>query len=328
MSCDVNVGANGLALAYVPFKTPAAKGTRQVVMSALSNSGVAGSLNTADWTATFGASDPTNPRIDSVYLILRDSTIDSTGAQDAKLQVVAGVATAGATLDNRTNAGAQPANSILLADVLIPATATTVTTANIRDRRPFGPLVCPPTFSAVDMVPLIPVPGVPLAAGALLGATNSQAAVLCSLPRRILGATKIRWGYKQTVTPTTGTYNIAICDASGRPIQASGAQAFTGAASADVQRSEAIASSDWEPGMYWVLFGQVLTGGASVSAMCANYKSGNAEVVAANMFAYLTAATGTTFPSSIAGTTNPLTDPAATPSNLQFGVPLVALSTT
>jgi hypothetical protein len=57
-------------------------------MSALSNSGTPGSVNAADWIATFVAADPTNPRIDSVYLVCRDSTIDATGALDAKLQVV------------------------------------------------------------------------------------------------------------------------------------------------------------------------------------------------------------------------------------------------
>jgi hypothetical protein len=326
MSCDVNVGANGKAVGYVPFAFGGIMyGLRRVSMSVLSNSGTPGSVNAADWIATFVASDPTNPRIDSVYLVCRDSTIDATGAQDAKLQVVTGTPGAGNTLDNRTGAGAAPANSLLLADILIPAAAATVTTANIRDRRPLGPAVAPPLFSAVDAVQMQPLLGYQVGVGAFLGVTNAQAAAAMYLPRRIVLATRVRWGYKQTATPTTGSWNIAICDASGRPIVATGATAFSGIANANVQGSTAITATTFEAGVYYVLYGQVLTAGASVIVNCANHQTVS-PVSGPNLFAYLAAATGTTFPAAINGSAGALTDASATPAPVQYGVPMIELS--
>ena len=46
-------------------------------------------------------------------------------------KVVPGTATSGATLSNLTGAAAVPNNSLLLANVLIPATSTSITDANI-----------------------------------------------------------------------------------------------------------------------------------------------------------------------------------------------------
>jgi hypothetical protein len=322
MSCDVAVGANGVAVAYVPYTfSGTSYGLRRVEMSALSNSGTPGSVNAADWIATFAAADPTNPRIDSVYIVCRDSTIDATGALDAKLQVVQGTAIAGATLDNRTNAGAAPANSILLADVLIPATAVTVTTANIRDRRSFGPVQAPGIFTAADEVPMIPVPGVQVSAAAAPATTAHQAAVLCQLPRRIVGATRIRWGYRQTATPTTGNYVFAICDASGRPIVNTGSVGYAGALNTNQQRSEVIAATTFEAGLYWVMFGHTLTAGAAVTSLCAQALATTNPVAAANLFAYSTSG-GVAVPATILG----YTDAGATPPAALEGVPVIALS--
>jgi len=77
----------------------------------------------------------TLPRIDSVYLIVNDTTDGGDASDTPNIAVVQGTATAGATLDNRTGAGTAPTGALLLADVLMPAASTTVTTANIRDRR-------------------------------------------------------------------------------------------------------------------------------------------------------------------------------------------------
>jgi hypothetical protein len=259
--------------------------------------------------------------------VARDSTIDATGALDAKLQVVAGVATVGATLDNRNNAGAAPANSILLADVLIPAASASVTTANIRDRRPFGAIAgaVPPIFSAVDAVAFQPVPGVQVAPGAFLGATAAQAAVAAWLPRRIVGATRIRWGYRQTATPTTGNYvgarRFAIVDSSGRPIVNTGSVAYAGIANSDNRRSETIAATTFEAGLYWILWGHTLTAGASPTALCAQTIAATAPVAGPDMFAY-SATGGVTVPATILG----FTDAGATPPAVQYGVPMIELS--
>lgn len=125
MSVDVAAGE-----AIVDFTTPEG-GKRLTVMDVLSNSGTPGAPNTPDWLTTFTAANGTNPRVDRVVLTVRDTDLDASGARDAVLQVVAGTATAGATLTNLTGAASVPANSLLLANVLIPAGATSITTANI-----------------------------------------------------------------------------------------------------------------------------------------------------------------------------------------------------
>jgi hypothetical protein len=77
-------------------------------------------------TATVGAADATNPRVDTVV-------VDTTSGA---FSVIAGTATAGASLFNLQGKGAVPANRIVLAYVLVPATATNLTAANVADARP------------------------------------------------------------------------------------------------------------------------------------------------------------------------------------------------
>jgi hypothetical protein len=86
-------------------------------------------------TLDVATANATNPRIDTVILHVRDNTHDALGSNDARVRILSGTATSGATLDNRTGAAALPSNAILLADVLVPATDTTISNAQIRDRR-------------------------------------------------------------------------------------------------------------------------------------------------------------------------------------------------
>lgn len=86
---------------------------------------------------TLSAADPTNPRLDQIYVQVRDST-DLTpggGNDDLIFGVVTGTPTSGATLLNRNGAAALGNDRLLLADVLVPNGATNLTAANIRDRR-------------------------------------------------------------------------------------------------------------------------------------------------------------------------------------------------
>lgn len=86
---------------------------------------------------TLSAADPTNPRVDQIYVQVRDST-DLTpggGNDDLIFGVVTGTPTSGATLLNRNGAAALGNDRLLLADVLVGAGATSLTAANIRDRR-------------------------------------------------------------------------------------------------------------------------------------------------------------------------------------------------
>jgi hypothetical protein len=82
-----------------------------------------------------------------------------------------------------------------------------------------------------------------------------QAATAFYLPRRIVGATKIRWKYRNGGTPLAGNYVLAIFDASGREVVDTGSVAFTGAASSFQERSETIAATTFEAGVYYVFIG-------------------------------------------------------------------------
>jgi hypothetical protein len=91
--------------------------------------GVTGSLyyvapTVAKTTVTIGTAHGSNPRVDRVV-------VSMTGV----VSVVAGTATSGATLDNLSGAAAVPSDALLLADVHVPATDTTISNSQIRDRR-------------------------------------------------------------------------------------------------------------------------------------------------------------------------------------------------
>ncbi|MEZ5101160.1 MAG: hypothetical protein R3C15_15440 [Thermoleophilia bacterium] len=124
MSVDVAAGT-----AVIDFDTPYG-GKRLQRNTAASNSGTPGAAG-ADWSATFAAADGSLPRIDRVVLELKDSNVDASGLYRGRFKVVGGVATSGATLTNLNGAAAVPANSLLLANVLIDAAATSITDAKI-----------------------------------------------------------------------------------------------------------------------------------------------------------------------------------------------------
>lgn len=197
---------------------------------------------TGPFNLDIAAADPVNPRIDQIYLAVEDAQHAGANNQ-ATLRVVAGTATGGATLDNRTGVGAAPANMafILLADVLVPAASVSVVTANIRDRRPVAdPGIMPwaPAGSVnVDVVQLKPCE--PLALGqygtggnayAITAGThdNMHSVILCWNPTRII-ASRLRFKYQQGSTANAGNYVLYIADASGRVIASTAATAFAGA---------------------------------------------------------------------------------------------------
>ncbi len=121
MSVDVTMPAGGAALVRGTAVT--GQGLYQV------------QTHNATVNEVVAAAHATLPRIDSVYLRIYDTLHDASGLNRAEIVVVTGTATSGATLDNRTGAGAQPGSSLRLADILVPAASTSVTQANIRDRR-------------------------------------------------------------------------------------------------------------------------------------------------------------------------------------------------
>lgn len=114
--------------------------------------------------ASFGlaisASDPSNPRIDRVILQVQDAEYVGTLKQCAPA-IVIGAPTAGATLANLSGAGAVPPSSLLLANVLVPAGASSIVTADIANVAPYVkprdsgwmPLTFPAGFAASTPVP-------------------------------------------------------------------------------------------------------------------------------------------------------------------------------
>lgn len=89
-------------------------------------------------TGGIPANATANPRVDQVIARL----FDQVDRKNWRLEIVAGTPSAGATLDNRTGAVSDEnitagggAGWIRLADYLVPAGATSIGPANIRDRR-------------------------------------------------------------------------------------------------------------------------------------------------------------------------------------------------
>lgn len=262
------------------------------------------------------AADGTNPRVDRVILELKDNTHDASGSNLVQTRVVAGTPTGGATLDNLTGAASVPNSAMLLADVLVPALSTSVTNANIRDRRPFLAGV-PPLLTDVDMVALTPFPSM-VSSGSVGNPSDlAQSAALMYLSRRIASATRIRWRYTQGGTAATGNYVLSIFDASGRKIIDTGSVALTGATGTIQQRSETITATTFEPGAYYAFFGLDLTNAGTFTYQ--GVQPGSAFVQ--NVLLYSTTG-GVTVPTTILG----LTDFNTTISNNVSGVPFMALS--
>lgn len=220
----------------------------------------------------FGAADATNPRIDQVVMRVYDHVSDGLGLREARLAIVAGTPTAGATLDNRSGAAGLPSSAMLLADVLVPAAfaGPFVQATHIRDRRAFSKIVVPPlplNTGAIDreqvaFQPIVPrQPAVPTIAHA--SHDLHQAAVARILPRRIANATRIHWKYVQnSATALAGNYTIAIFDSSGRLVVApAAATAFAGAVSTIQPVAITIPATTFEAGMYYVMIGVDSTAG-------------------------------------------------------------------
>lgn len=106
--------------------------TRQGLYYCLSGSALTGATE-----VTVRAGDG-SPRIDQVVLEVKDAQHDGSGLNLARVRIVEGTPTAGATLDNRLGAATLPPTCLRLADLLIGAAAATVPTANIRSRRPMA----------------------------------------------------------------------------------------------------------------------------------------------------------------------------------------------
>lgn len=115
-----------------------AVGSAWVAVDTGTRNGFAHVVSDAVATITLGGSNATNPRIDQIILRYNDAAVPTGAGNLPTIEPLAGTATAGATLANRTNAATLPADAIRLADILVPAASSAVTDANIRDRRPWA----------------------------------------------------------------------------------------------------------------------------------------------------------------------------------------------
>jgi len=98
-------------------------------------------MNAANVNIPCPTAHATNPRLDQVILRVMDDSADGSGFSEARIEIVPGTATAGATFTNRNGAAnlgtlaEGSASVLLLADVLVPAAATELTSGDIKDRR-------------------------------------------------------------------------------------------------------------------------------------------------------------------------------------------------
>lgn len=133
-SFEVTAGGTGLSVdvndgvAFVRGDADPDQGLYRVFMDTPANSEsfASGGLDPAHATL---------PRIDRIILRVYDDEEDGSGNTGWFLEVLTGTPTAGATLVNENGAQAVPDSAVLLAVVLIPATATSVLSANIEDHR-------------------------------------------------------------------------------------------------------------------------------------------------------------------------------------------------
>lgn len=192
---------------------------------------------------------------------------------------------------------------------------------------PTSLLEIPQLLTAVDMVPLIFV-GVRedlfLVNNGGGHGTGRQAAALVYLPRRIVGATKIRWKYHQDAsTAWVGNYALGLFDRAGTKIVDTGSVAAAGAADSYQVRAENIAATTFEAGMYYGFFG--MTGSAGQAevrgAFLFNDASGGASPSAPNIGLRATTG-GVTVPANILA----LADVGALTSDTAQGVPQMFLS--
>lgn len=268
---------------------------------------------------TIPAADSTNPRIDAV---IAEAPADA-DSNTPNVRVVAGVATSGATLDNRTGAAALPAASVHLADVLVGAGVTSIVAGNIRDRRRMSTATAGAHIIQAltgDVVPLEPVAGVPVGSATIspTATDNHQAATLVRLHRRVT-ANRFRWRYVQGATAATSNYFLGLADYSGRIIVATAATAFTGAAASMQSRNETFSSQTFEAGLYWVVFGvAAMTASSSVTYLAAGNAS---QVVGAPGVQARVTSGGATAPTTILGMTD-----AYTAAVQALPVPVVSLA--
>ena len=291
-------------------------------------------VNDATVNVVVTTADPTDPRIDQVVLRIYDDSYDGSGSFTAALEVLAGTPTASADLDNRSGVATLPDSAMLLADVLVAASVTSITDSDIRDRRSVqdssvllvdvGDTPSLPLGDAYDSATALPHPlGHATSYLPVYGVdSEGSAAVAVYVPRQIKGVTKLRWVYTQdAATATTGDYQIDLWDMSGRWVIGTGSVAFTGSTGTTQSRAETITSTDFEPGIYYVSISTDTPAGNGVSAHCYNLAPFAGDIGARGLVVTLGTGIVGAAPDTLAGGTD------LYQSGSEFGVPVITLAT-
>lgn len=237
--------------------------------------------------------------VDQIVLRVYDN-IESGGGQDkATIEILQG--TGVGTLDDRANVATMVDSAMLIADALVSSGGV----VTLRDRRPYCQEgIIPPIVTTGRDAVAFRSPYLPVGAGGFSQASSDsdQGAVLMYLPRRIVGATKVRWHYLQGSTANSANYIFSFCDASGRHIVSTSATAFTGTANQEIEANASLtATTTFEAGLYYVFFGCAAgTASSTVSYQSPLYASVSltSGYVPARNIAFRNTSGGTTFPAA------------------------------
>lgn len=131
LSTDLAVSQNGTPNMGVSV----AAGTAFVKGTSATFQGLYHVFNDAAKSITLAAADATNPRIDLIVARIRDAAYVAGSSNTWTLEAVTGAAIGATPFEPPL-----PVSSLLLATVNVPAGATSITNANITDRRPLAPL--------------------------------------------------------------------------------------------------------------------------------------------------------------------------------------------
>jgi hypothetical protein len=89
--------------------------------------------NSATYEQLIETANASNPRIDTIVARIFDTSLDSSGKHEPAIAAIAGTPTSGATLGNLAGIAALPKAALLLGYVLVPAAATSIVTADIKN---------------------------------------------------------------------------------------------------------------------------------------------------------------------------------------------------
>jgi len=208
------------ALQVTPTSTPSmavqiAAGHAVIAGSQTSTQGLYIAYNDASTTVSVATANPTNPRIDIVCAVVQDAFYGGTANNQVIFQVVTG------TPATSPVAPSAPANSLLLAQIAIPAGATSITSGNITDKRVITQF-SDSQFTALNTsADTIVVNGATSQTGKAIRVNNATGAQTFAVsPSGTLtfsdGSTQITaatYNPNLTVNAQTGSYTVNVTDA-------------------------------------------------------------------------------------------------------------------